>query len=150
LHDEQVRPHFPCENVRHGPQSTRLGRIRGGHERTIPISDSLAEALLDRAAGYVFPSLDRWGKPLGTHLTSHHLGKLVAAALPGTWTTHALRHRFGTMAYQGTHDIRVVQELLGHASPITTAIYTKVDNEAMRRAVDAARLVDHLSPMGTE
>nr|WP_324684669.1 tyrosine-type recombinase/integrase [Mycobacterium sp. 94-17] len=71
-------------------------------------------------------------------MTPRHLGKLITRALPGPWTTHTLRHRFATMAYQASSDLRAVQELLGHTSPVTTAIYTKVADEAMRRAAIAA------------
>jgi len=39
-------------------------------------------------------------------------------------TAHQLRHWFGTNLYAQSHDIRITQEMLGHASSATTAIYT--------------------------
>lgn len=52
-----------------------------------------------------------------------------------------LRHRFLTAAYSIEHDLAVVQELAGHASIVTTRLYVKVPNEALRRTVAAvARL----------
>jgi site-specific recombinase XerD len=113
---------------------------KGGHERTVPISDELAAELVAVPGPYVFPAVDRWGNVIGPHITPHQLGKLIAAALPDNWTVHTLRHRFATKAYQATGDIRAVQELLGHASPVTTAIYTQVANESLRRAAMAAAL----------
>lgn len=106
---------------------------KGAHERTIPISDSLAAAILGPDT-YLFAS--RTGAPV----TARHLGKRISDALPGAWTGHTLRHRFATVAYQATNDLRAVQELLGHTSPVTTAIYTRVSDQSMRRAAAAAVL----------
>ncbi|REE74387.1 integrase/recombinase XerD [Rhodococcus wratislaviensis] len=108
---------------------------KGGHERTVPISDDLAGAILECRTVHLFP--DVLG---GGHLTPRHLGKLISRALPGDWTTHTLRHRFATMAYQAGGDLRAVQELMGHTSPVTTAIYTKVADDSMRSAASAARI----------
>lgn len=107
---------------------------KGGHERSVPISNDLAKLILSAPTEYLFAG--RTGAPL----TSDHLGKLIAQALPGAWTAHTLRHRFATMAYQATSDLRAVQELLGHASPTTTAVYTRVADDAMRRAAEAAHI----------
>jgi site-specific recombinase XerD len=55
-------------------------------------------------------------------------------------TAHQLRHWFATQAYRGSRDLRVVQELLGHASPTTTAIYTAFSRTESVRAVSALEL----------
>lgn len=106
---------------------------KGGHERLVPLTDELAREILSRPAGWLFPS------PKDGHLTPHHLGKIVSAHLPGKLTTHTLRHRCGTVALEATGgNLRAVQELLGHAKPETTAIYTEVPGSAIRRAVEGA------------
>lgn len=105
---------------------------KGGKERLVPLPDDLARMLLACPAGWLFPS------PAGGHLTPHHLGKLVSANLPEGFTMHTLRHRCATVAYSQTNDLRAVQELLGHAKPETTAIYTAVPGSAIRAAVAAA------------
>ena len=51
---------------------------------------------------------------------------------------HQLRHRFATIVYQQTNDIRAVQMLLGHASLATTQRYVKPRDNALRLAVASA------------
>lgn len=104
---------------------------KGGNVRLVPLPDDLARELLACPPGWLFPSTQ------GGHLTPAHLGKLVSRWLQ-EHTTHTLRHRCGTLAYAATHDLRAVQELLGHAKPETTAIYTAVPGASVRAAVEAA------------
>lgn len=106
---------------------------KGGRVRDIPIEAGLARALLGRPGHHVFPGA------IDGHISPDWLGKLVARALPGDWTAHTLRHRFATLCYAETHDIRTVQELLGHARVTTSQVYTLVDDGAKRAAVVGAR-----------
>ena len=58
-------------------------------------------------------------------------------------SVHKLRHTAATLMYQyGNVDIRALQELLGHQSISTTEIYTHVNNEQVRNAVDSNPLSD--------
>lgn len=107
---------------------------KGGHERLVPMPVDLARQIQEHPSGFLFPSSAR----PGTHLTPHHVGKLVSRVLPEGWTCHTLRHRCATVAYHSTRDLRAVQELLGHAKPETTARYTQVPAHAIRDAVTAA------------
>lgn len=105
---------------------------KGGKTRVIPMSDSLARALLDLPEGFFYP-----GQNNG-HLSPAWVGRLVARALPNGVTMHMLRHRFATRAYAATGDILSVQRLLGHASPETTIRYIQLGDERLRAAVLAA------------
>ncbi len=70
--------------------------------------------------------------------------ELQKAGLDTTkYSTHKLRHTAATLMYKyGQVDIRALQELLGHQSISTTEIYTHVDNEQVRNAVEANPLAD--------
>ena len=59
------------------------------------------------------------------------------------YSVHKLRHTAATLMYQyGNVDIRALQELLGHESISTTEIYTHVNNEQIRNAVESNPLAN--------
>lgn len=64
---------------------------------------------------------------------------LIAAGLDGKGiTTHKLRHTAATLMYQyGNADVLTLKELLGHSSVATTEVYTHLNNEIVRDAVDS-------------
>lgn len=102
---------------------------KGGRERVLPVPDTLAAQLRRLPAGYAFPGDD------DGHLSPRWVGKLVSQLLPEGWTMHSLRHRFATRAYLVDRDLLTVQQLLGHASPVTTRAYVRIDEDAKRRHV---------------
>ena len=81
--------------------------------------------------------------PRGGRLTRQGCWKIVAgyglrAGLGGRLSPHVLRHSCATHMVDRGADLRVVQELLGHASVSTTQIYTKVTQSRLRAVYDAA------------
>jgi integrase/recombinase XerD len=62
----------------------------------------------------------------------------TAVSIEREVTPHTLRHSFATHLVENGADLRVVQELLGHASVATTEIYTHVSDTALRRAFERA------------
>lgn len=105
---------------------------KGGKERVVPLSDDLASAVRDACGeGFAFP-----GRIEG-HVSPGYLGKRVSALMPAGVSTHSLRHRFATRAYSVDRDVFAVQQLLGHASPETTRRYVQVEDDRLRRTVEA-------------
>ncbi|MFT0846891.1 tyrosine-type recombinase/integrase [Actinomycetaceae bacterium L2_0104] len=103
---------------------------KGSRKRLLPIPETLALEVLSQApTGYLFPS------PSGGHLTPHWVGTLVSRALADGTTMHQLRHLCATEVHDQTHDVRLVQSLLGHASLATTQRYLAVDDSKVREAL---------------
>ena len=83
--------------------------------------------------------LNRFGKALSARAVQLSLKRHAErAGLPIDVHPHLLRHSFATHMLDGGADVRVVQELLGHASVSTTQLYTHVTDAARRETIDHA------------
>lgn len=116
---------------------------KGRRERTVPLTPA-ATAVIARQLDavptevpWLFPSIGRYAD---THIQPIRVGELVNEALPGHWSAHTLRHRFATEAYRGCRDLLLVQTLLGHSKPETTAMYVGLDTGRSRAIVDSLSL----------
>jgi len=95
------------------------------------ISDGRTKLLRKKATNALF--LNRFGGRLSRRSIGLILDKY--SKLAGLWTKvtpHLLRHTFATHMLEGGANLRVVQELLGHAQPTTTEIYTHVTPSRLR------------------
>jgi site-specific recombinase XerD len=122
---------------------------KGNKERALPLGRPSAEALR-RYLGGGRPRLAS-SRPTQALFLNRDGGRLskrsvellvqryaVRAGLVHGVHPHTLRHSFATHLMDGGADIRVVQELLGHASPATTQIYTHVSPAQTRKVYLAA------------
>jgi len=111
---------------------------KGDKQRIVPYGKPAEAALkayveggrpqLARRANEEALFLNRWGRRLSRMGFWKILGGYArTAGLAGRVSPHVLRHSFATHLLAGGADLRVVQELLGHASVVTTQIYTAVD-----------------------
>lgn len=127
-------------------------RGKGNKERLVPLTERAKQAMQhylellgDEMKGqkWLFPSDSESG-----HLTRQAFArelKLLAAAAglnSRTISPHVLRHAFASHLLQNGADLRIVQQLLGHADISTTQIYTHLPDERLKS------LVRDLHPLG--
>lgn len=126
---------------------------KGGKERIVPMGRAAREAVsryLEKARPYFsrrsLPGVPRAasdGKEtlfltrLGGKMTRQSFWKMIKkharkAGIKKNITPHTLRHSFATHLLEGGADLRVVQEMLGHADISTTQIYTHINKERLK------------------
>ncbi|MDO5751014.1 MAG: site-specific tyrosine recombinase XerD [Rothia sp. (in: high G+C Gram-positive bacteria)] len=138
----------------HGQSVSLPGYVRlfgkGSKERLVPLG-SYAQRAIEEYMVRARPSFVAHGagtSALFVNARGQRLSRQTAwtmlkeaaaeAGLGQEFSPHSMRHSFATHLLQGGADIRVVQELLGHASIATTQIYTKVTQDAMAEVYRSA------------
>ena len=132
----------------------QLGILRvlgkGSKERIVPVGEVALQALRD----YSIEQGKKWGRVakggtavflnrLGGRITTRSVARVVekhlrATGIPVRMGPHGLRHTFATHLLNSGADLRVIQELLGHASLSTTQRYTHVNLDQLTAVYDKA------------
>lgn len=118
---------------------------KGDKQRLVPLGEVAADAIRTylperpvpserRHEDYLF--LNRFGKPLSRisifNLVKNHA---MAAGIRKEISPHTFRHSFATHLIENGADLRIVQEMLGHESILTTEIYTHIDTQTWHQSV---------------
>ncbi len=133
LNRSDIQPHSDVLRIRGKGEKERLvpllAPVREGLER------HLAAAPHGRPDEPLFVS--RRGRRLGARAVQRRMQELRAGlGLPESATPHALRHSFATHLLEAGSDLRVLQELLGHARLSTTQRYTEVADPRLRETFE--------------
>jgi integrase len=115
---------------------------KGGKRRLVPLTPSMARALLDRGDGYLFPG-DEDG-----HISARWLGKRIGRLLAGDWTIHKLRHRAASRFWQlADGDPYAVASLMGWSNLNMVRVYVAQPNDRLRAIVEGASRLHHTTTL---
>ena len=129
-----------------GDTETLRVKGKGGKLRVVPVLPQVAKAIVDYVSACPYDLAPEGplfvgarGGVLSPRILQLAMARMRGAlGLPASATPHALRHSFATHLLARGGDLRAVQELLGHASLLTTRIYTAVDTERLLEAYRSA------------
>ena len=110
-----------------------IRHAKGDKERIVPIAQVSKDAIIEymkEMSGHEYVWLNYKGNQL-SRISAYKITQKYMGVSP-----HVLRHSYATSLISGGADLRVVQELLGHASLLTTQIYTHVQKQELKDTVE--------------
>lgn len=115
---------------------------KGGKDRYVPIPERLLELLraywkLRRPRRYLFPNRDGHEPLSATSLQKTFKIVVLQSGIKKEASIHTLRHSYATHLLERGVNLRVIQELLGHTSPQTTAVYTHLTEKSFHTLAEA-------------
>jgi integrase/recombinase XerD len=114
-------------------QWLRVRHAKGDKERVVPIAAEAIKAIKAYECECPFESTDVWLNYRGESLSRISAYKITKKYL--NVSPHVLRHSYATALILGGADLRIVQELLGHASLLTTQVYTHIQKQNLKETV---------------
>ncbi len=118
---------------------------KGDKQRLVPLGEMAADAIKSYLEYRPVPAsrayedflfLNRFGRPLSrVYIFKMVKNQAVAAGIRKEISPHTFRHSFATHLIENGADLRIVQEMLGHESILTTEIYTHIDTSTWHRAI---------------
>ena len=118
---------------------------KGNKQRVVPLGEMAADAIRGYLPVRPEPAarsyedilfLNRSGKPLSrVYVFNLVKNQAMVAGIRKEISPHTFRHSFATHLIEGGADLRIVQEMLGHESILTTEIYTHIDSSTWQAAV---------------
>ncbi|QOY53432.1 tyrosine-type recombinase/integrase [Candidatus Sulfurimonas baltica] len=112
----------------------RIRHAKGEKERIVPIAKVAVDAVKRYLSEFKYENEFIWCNYKGESLSRISAYKITQKYLGVS--PHVLRHSYATALITGGADLRVVQELLGHSSLLTTQIYTHIQKQNLKDTVD--------------
>lgn len=112
-----------------------IRHAKGEKERIVPIAGVAKTAIDDYLREFKYEKDFVWCNYKGEKLSRISAFKITQKYLGVS--PHVLRHSYATSLITGGADLRVVQELLGHASLLTTQIYTHIQKQDLKNTVES-------------
>ena len=120
---------------------------KGGKDRCVPLPERLLELLREywkrqRPRFHLFPNQKKREPLCATTLQKTFKVVLLQSGIHKEASIHTLRHSYATHLLERGINLRVIQELLGHQSPQTTARYTHLTDKSLHKLTET---VNHLA-----
>jgi len=120
----------------------RINNGKGGKDRLVPLSEQMLAMLrsywhLCRPKDWLFPSKKKEGPVSDSCVQRAFKSALRESGIPKDGSVHSLRHSYATCLLEDGVDLRVIQLMLGHKSPTTTAVYTHLTSKTVNKLKEA-------------
>ena len=130
--------HLQVEDIDSKRMLVHVDNGKGGRDRYVPLPEKTIEHLraywtLFRPRPWLFPAKNGREPLSDTSLQKTFKAVVRQSGIEKDASIHTLRHSYATTLLENGIDLRVIQEILGHKSPKTTAVYTHLTQKTVDR-----------------